>query len=88
MHQTKNGNQSCFGMKDHAGVDRGSGLLYSVVVTAANKHVLTPAAELLHGDEKIVYADAVSGHRQKSSEGRQNNGHQIGDATQKTPRLA
>ena len=38
-------------MKNYAGVDKDSGLIRSVVVTAANVHDLTPAAELLHGDE-------------------------------------
>ena len=28
------------------------------MVTAANVHDLTPAADLLHGDEQVVYADA------------------------------
>jgi len=28
-----------------------------VVVTAANVHDLTPVAELLHGDEEVVYGD-------------------------------
>ena len=45
-------------MKVHAGVDKDSGLIHSVVVTAANVHDLTPAADLLHGDEQVVYADA------------------------------
>ena len=45
-------------MKVHAGVDKDSGLIHSVVVTAANVHDLTMAAELLHGDEKVVYGDA------------------------------
>ena len=66
MNQTKKGNQwsHCFaegfayGMKVHAGVDKDSGLIHSVVVTAANVHDLTPAAELLHGDEEVVYGDA------------------------------
>jgi IS5 family transposase len=58
MHQTKKGNQWYFGMKVHAGVDKDSGLIHLVVVTAANVHDLTPAAELLHGEEKVVYADA------------------------------
>ena len=58
MHQTKKGNQWYFGMKVHAGVDKDSGLIHSVVVTAANVHDLTPAAELLHGDEHAVYGDA------------------------------
>jgi IS5 family transposase len=50
MHQTKKGNRWYFGMKVHAGVDKDSGLIHSVVVTAANVHDLTPAFELLHGD--------------------------------------
>jgi len=45
-------------MKVHVGVDKDSGLIYSVVTTAANVHDLTPAAELLHGDEEVVYGDA------------------------------
>jgi len=40
------------------GWTRIQGLIHSVVVTAANVHDLTPAAELLHGDEKVVYGDA------------------------------
>jgi IS5 family transposase len=58
MHQTKKGNQWYLGMKVHAGVDKDSGLIHSVVVTAANVHDLTPAAELLNGDEEVVYVDA------------------------------
>ena len=66
MHQTKKGNQwyhrfsegFAYGMKVHLGVDKDSGLIHSVVTTAANVHDLTPAAELLHGDEELVYADA------------------------------
>ncbi|MCX5940722.1 MAG: IS5 family transposase [Cyanobium sp. LacPavin_0818_WC50_MAG_67_9] len=58
MHQTKKVNQWYFGMKVHAGVDKDSGLIHSVVVTAANMHDLIPAAELLHGDEEVVYGDA------------------------------
>lgn len=42
----------------HASVDKDSGLIHSVLVTAANVHDLTPAAELLHGDEEVVYCDA------------------------------
>lgn len=36
MHQTKKGNQWYFGMKAHIGVDADSGLVHSVVTTAAN----------------------------------------------------
>ena len=58
MHQTKKGNQWYYGMKVHIGVDAESGLIHSVETTAANVHDLTPAAELLHGEESVVYADA------------------------------
>jgi IS5 family transposase len=42
MHQTKKGNQWSYGMKVHIGVDKDSGLIHSVVTTAANVHDLTP----------------------------------------------
>ena len=58
MHQTKKGNQWYFGMKVHIGMDKDTGLIHSVETTAANVHDLTPAAELLHGEETVVYADA------------------------------
>jgi IS5 family transposase len=58
MHQTKKGNQWFFGMKSHLGVDKVSGLIHSVVTTAATVHDLSPAAELLHGDEQVVCGDA------------------------------
>ena len=58
MHQTKKGNQWYFGMKVHIGVDKDTGLIRSVETTAANVHDLTPAVELLHGEETVVYADA------------------------------
>jgi IS5 family transposase len=45
-------------MKVHTGVDKDSGLIHSVAVTAANVHDLTPAADLLHGDEHVFYGDA------------------------------
>jgi IS5 family transposase len=44
-------------MKVHAGVDKDSGLIHSVIAAAANVHYLTPPAELLHVEEKVVYAD-------------------------------
>ncbi len=45
-------------MKVHIGVDAENGLIHSVQTTAANVHDLTAAAELLHGEETVVYADA------------------------------
>ena len=58
MHQTKKGNQWYFGMKAHIGVDRDSKLVHTVVVTAANVADITQTAELLHGAETQVHADA------------------------------
>ena len=58
MHQTKKGNQWYFGMKIHAGVEKDSGMIHSVLVTATNVHDLITPADLLHGDEEVVYGDA------------------------------
>jgi IS5 family transposase len=58
MHQTRKGNQWYFGMKAHIGADRDSKLVHTVVVTAANVADITQTAELLHGEEKQVHADA------------------------------
>jgi transposase, IS5 family len=45
-------------MKMHIGVDETPGLVHSVATTVANVHDLTPADQLLHGEEKRVFADA------------------------------
>ena len=58
MHQTKKGNQWYFGLKAHIGADRDSKLVHTVVVTAANVADITKTAELLHGQEQQVHADA------------------------------
>ncbi len=58
MHQTKKGHQWYFGMKAHMGADRDSKLVHTVVVTAANVADITKTAELLHGEEPQVHADA------------------------------
>jgi IS5 family transposase len=58
MHQTRKGNQWYFGMKAHIGADRDSKLVHTVVVTAANVADITQTAELLHGEEQQVHADA------------------------------
>jgi len=59
MHQTKKGNQWYFGLKAHIGADRDSKLVHTVVVTAANVADITKTAELLHGGERQVHADAA-----------------------------
>lgn len=61
MHQTKKGNQWFFGMKAHIGVDADSGLVHTVITTAANEADVEQVADLLHGKEEHVWAD--SGYR-------------------------
>ena len=58
MHQTKKGNQWHFGMKAHIGVDVASGVVHTVVGTAANEADITQTAALLHGQEEDIFADA------------------------------
>ena len=68
MHQTKKGNQYYFGMKAHIGVDDESGLVHSVVGTAATVADVTQVDKLLHGDENVVCADAGYTGVEKRSE--------------------
>ena len=58
MHQTKKGNQYYFGMKAHIGADTESGLVHSVVGTAANVADVTQVDKLLQGKENMVGAAA------------------------------
>ena len=57
-HQTCKGRQWYFGMKAHIGVDASSGLVHTVVGTAANVSDVSQTEHLLHGEEKLVFADA------------------------------
>ena len=58
MHSVAKGNQWFFGMRCHIGVDAASGLVHSVVSTAANVHELNTAADRVHGEERVIYGDA------------------------------
>jgi transposase, IS5 family len=58
MHSSKKGNQWYFGMKAHIGVDADSGLVHTVKGTAGHAHDITESHSLLHGQEKVVFADA------------------------------
>ena len=56
MHRTRKGNQWFFGMKAHIGVDSSHGHVHSLCSSAASvadKHML---ADLLHGEERKVWA--------------------------------
>ncbi len=58
VHQAKKGNQWHHGMKAHIGVDAESGLVHSLVSTAANVNDVTQAGALLHGQEADAFGDA------------------------------
>jgi IS5 family transposase len=59
MHSTQKGNQWYFGMKAHIGVDSKTGLVHSLVATAANVHDSQPLSDLLHGSETRVWGDSA-----------------------------
>ena len=70
MHQTKKGNQWYFGMKAHTGVDKDSGLVHTVGISAANLHDSQAMNELLHGQETALWGDSAyqSKERQQTAE--------------------
>ncbi len=45
-------------MKAHIGADAASGLVHTLVTTAANVHDVNQAHALLHGEEQQVYGDS------------------------------
>ena len=56
MHQTRKGQQWYFGMKADVGVDSRTRLIHSAVATAANVHDASVLGDLLHGEERRVWA--------------------------------
>ena len=61
MHQTKKGNEWKFGLKAHIGVDAESGLVHTVLTTAANVSDVTQAHALLRDGDEVAWGD--SGYR-------------------------
>ena len=59
MHQTRKGKQWYFGMKVHTGTDAESGLVHTVVATAANVADVNVLGELLHGGEESLHGDSA-----------------------------
>jgi IS5 family transposase len=57
MHQTAKGQQWFFGLKAHVGVDSGTKLIHTVLVSAANVHDREALPHLLHGKETRVWGD-------------------------------
>jgi IS5 family transposase len=54
---TKKNGKACFGYKLHLGMDQGSGLVRSAVMTPAKTADIEMAERLILGDEKAVYGD-------------------------------
>ncbi len=71
MKSTQKGNNWYFGMKAHIGVDTTSGLVHTVVGTAANVNDLNVAGQLLHGEEQAAFGDAgyQGVHKRPEAEG-------------------
>lgn len=66
----KKGNAWYFGYKAHVGVDKDSGLVHTLEVTAANEHDVTMISKLLHGEEETANGDSGyigADKREKSS---------------------
>lgn len=57
-HSVKKGSDWHFGYKAHIGVDKDTGIVHDLVVTAANVHDVTMVPDLLTGDEEVVYGDS------------------------------
>ena len=57
-HQVKKGNTWHFGYKAHVGVDKDSGIVHTIKVTAANQHDVSMTSELRTGEETVVYGDS------------------------------
>jgi len=53
----KKAGKNYYGYKGHVGMDEGSGLIRSQILTPANRNDTEPADELIMGDEAAVYAD-------------------------------
>ena len=58
MKQSKKGNQWCFGMKAHIGVDADSSLVHTVRGTSGSVNDVVEANSLLHGEETEAWGDA------------------------------
>lgn len=57
-HSVKKGSQWHFGYKAHIGVDKKTGIVHHVKVTAANVHDVTVVSDLLYGEEETVHGDS------------------------------
>ena len=68
MHQSKKGNQWYFGMKAHIGADTESGLVHTLVTTAANASDIASLADCLRESDATAHLDAGYVGAQKREE--------------------
>ena len=71
MSSTKKGTNSSFGMKAHIGADAKSKLIHSVKTTTAKVHDSEVFDDLLHGEEKAVFADKAYINKEKKKKWRE-----------------
>lgn len=78
-HSVKKGNAWYFGYKAHVGVDKDSGLVHTVEVTAANEHDVNMTSKLLHGEEETVNGDSgfIGAEKREDAILRNKNGRKI-----------
>lgn len=78
-HQVKKGNEWHFGYKAHIGVDKDSGLVHKMEVTAANTHDVTMVSELICGEETEVYGDSgyIGAEKREEAKTHKNEGKKI-----------
>lgn len=78
-HQVKKGNEWHFGYKAHIGVDKDSGLVHKMEVTAANTHDVTMVSELICGEETEVYGDSgyIGAEKREEAKTHNNEGKKI-----------
>lgn len=78
-HSVKKGNAWYFGYKAHVGVDKDSGLVHTVEVTAANEHDVNMTSKLLHGEEETVNGDSgfIGAEKREDAILRNKNGKKI-----------
>jgi len=65
MSSTKKGNQWYFGMKAHVGAHSKSGLVHTVICSAAKVHDSQMTERLLFGDEKSIFGDKAYADSEK-----------------------
>lgn len=58
MHQVMKGHEWHFGMKIHAGVDAGSGIVHTITATPGNVHDIVETHKLIRDDDEVVYGDS------------------------------